>query len=445
MHRPLTRRAVWSQAWPIVLSQATTPLAGIVDTAVIGRTEDTSALAAVAVGVTVMNLLLWNFGFLRMGTTGLVSQAEGANDQYQVQATLLRATVLGALIGLILLIAQVALLYAAMSYLAIDSELRSTATSYAKARFWGAPFELAVYAFNGWLLGLNRSGAALLLQIVMNIANILFSVFFVAVLGLGPAGVGYGTAIAQFIACFCGCLLSWRLVRQCGGWQAELFDWRRLFAFSKLKRLLSVNFDIMIRTFALLMLFGWFTRAGARIGEAQLAANHVLMQIMTVAAFVLDAFAHVAEARVGQAIGAGSRRSFWRAVRLTAEFCLAAGALLGLIVLIFGNSFIAGLTKSEEVQAIATLWLPFIAIICVLGAFPWMLDGIFIGATRTAAMRNAAIAVTLLYVLLDITLRGLGPLGLWMAMTSTYILRGLSLSIALPGLVRSIPNNREDQ
>ena len=188
--QPLTRRTVWAQAWPIILSQASTPLAGLVDTAVIGRTGDAVSLAAVAVGVTAMNLILWSFGFLRMGTTGITSQAEGAGNAAEVQSTALRAIGLGLGLGLVLMLLQGLLLALVMQFLSVENDLRQHALDYARARFWGAPFELAFYALNGWLLGLHKSAAALAVQIVMNAANIVFSLWFVLGQDLGAAGVG---------------------------------------------------------------------------------------------------------------------------------------------------------------------------------------------------------------------------------------------------------------
>ena len=407
----LTRRAIWMQAWPIILSQASTPLAGLVDTAVIGRTGDTLSLGAVAIGVTAMNLILWTFGFLRMGTTGLTSQAEGSKDQEEVQATVIRATGLGLGIGVVLFLVQSLLLAGVMRFLSVENALREMALDYARARFWGAPFELAVYALNGWLLGQNRSASALAVQIVMSAANIIFSLWLVLGLDMGPAGVGAGTAIAQAIAFVFGIALCMRLIANAGGWRDGVFGRSRLLDVDRLKRLFSVNTDILIRTLALLILFSWFTRSGAMLGETQLAANHVLMQIMMVVAFVLDAFAYTAEARVGSAIGAGSVEKFWRAVRLTGEFCVASGLVLALIVFAAGDLFIASLTQVEAVQQAASTYLPYCALISALGAFPWMLDGIFIGATRTADMRNAAIVVTIIYIALDIALRPFGATG----------------------------------
>lgn len=434
----LTRWTVWAQAWPIILSQASTPLAGLVDTAVIGRTADAAALAAVAVGVTVMNLILWSFGFLRMGTTGITSQAYGADDRAETQATLIRAVGIGLAIGLIILALQAALLSLALAFMGVEDALRALALDYARARFWGAPFELAVYALNGWLLGQHRSGAALALQIVLNAANIVFSLWLVLGLDMGAAGVGAGTAAAQATGFLFGLALCFRLIARDGGWVDKIASPARLLAASALRRLFAVNTDIMIRTFALLILMSWFTRAGARLGETQLAANHVLMQIIMVVAFVLDAFAYTAEARVGAAIGAKSRAAFWRAVRLTGEFCLASGVVLGLIVLMTGGTFVDALTQDDAVQSAARDYLPFCAAICLIGVAPWMLDGIFIGATRTADMRNASLFVTCVYIALDMALRPMGADGMWIAMTTSYALRALALGWRLPDLVRAI-------
>ena len=436
--QPLTRRTVWAQAWPIILSQASTPLAGLVDTAVIGRTGDAVSLAAVAVGVTAMNLILWSFGFLRMGTTGITSQAEGAGNAAEVQSTALRAIGLGLGLGLVLMLLQGLLLALVMQFLSVENDLRQHALDYARARFWGAPFELAFYALNGWLLGLHKSAAALAVQIVMNAANIVFSLWFVLGQDLGAAGVGYGTAAAQATGFVFGSFICLRLIAQSGGWADKARAPAHLFEASALKRLFAVNADIMVRTFALLILMSWFTRAGARLGEEQLAANHVLMQIILVVAWVLDAFAYTAEARVGSAIGSGSREKFWRAVRLTGEFCLISGLALGLTVLTFGGAFIDSLTQDATVQELARNHLVYCAAICVLGVAPWMLDGIFIGATRTADMRNAAIIVTCCYIALDIYLRRFGADGPWIALTTSYAMRAIALGARMPALMRAI-------
>ena len=427
----LNRSAVWSQAWPIMISQAAVPVPGLVDTALIGRTEDAIALAGLAVGIAIINFLFWSFGFLRMGTTGLVSQANGASDQLEVSAVLIRAIGLGLCLGLILTVFQSGLLRAGITIMNIEGEAADKAMAYGAARFWGAPAELTVYAITGWLLGMNRSRQALTLQIVLNLANVAISFWFVLGLDLGVTGVGLGTSAANAVAMVFGLASLAKTLR-------IMPEKRILWDVRQLKKMFSVNADIMIRTFALLILFSWFTRSGARLGEEQLAANHVLLQIMAIAAYVLDAFAYVAEARVGAAKGAGNRDAFWRAVRLTGEFAIICGLGLAMLSLVLGETIIALLTNDVATRQLAANYLPYCTAMIALGAAPFLLDGIFIGATQSRDFRNAAIFATLVYVLLDLSLRPFAATGLWIALTASYILRAAPLALRLTSIANQI-------
>ncbi len=429
---PLTRRAIFAQAWPIMLGQTTVPLVGLVDTAVIGRTGDAAALAGVALGTVVINMIFWTFGFLRMGMTGMTAQAEGAGDAQEVAAMLLRGVIAGVVLGTILFALQIMLVPLTFGVLSGGGALDAAARGYVGARFLGAPASLAVFAINGWLLGLGRTRAALALQIAMNLVNIGLDLLFVRHFGLGARGVGLGTACAEWTSLALGLMIAGRGL-----------DWRRqlspaLFGGGALRRLFAVNADIMLRTMALLLLFVWFTNAGARLGATALAANHVLMQFVSVSAFVLDGFAFTAEARVGQAIGARSRAAVVRAIRLTGEFSLAAGIGFALLFLALGGPLIAFFASDAGVRAQAMAMLPYAAIIPAIGVPAWLLDGIFIGATRGRALRNAAIVATALYIATDLALRPWGESGIWWALTASYLYRAASLGAHLPGLLRTI-------
>ena len=428
----LTRRAIFAQAWPIMLGQTTVPLVGLVDTAIIGRTGDAAALAGVALGTTVINLVFWTFGFLRMGMTGMTAQAEGAGDAREVEAMLLRGLVAGVVLGAVLFALQILLIPLALDTLAGGGAMDDAARGYVSARFFGAPASLSIFAINGWLLGLGRTRAALALQIVMNLVNIGLDLLFVRHFHMGARGVGLGTACAEWTSLAVGLAIVGRGI-----------DWRRmlspaLFGGGALKRLFAVNADIMVRTVALLLLFVWFTNAGARLGATALAANHVLMQFVSVSAFVLDGFAFTAESRVGQAIGARSRSAVTRAIRLTGEFSLLAGIGFALLFFAAGAPLIAFFASNPGVRAQAMALLPFAAIIPAIGVPAWLLDGIFIGATRGKALRNAAIIATTLYIATDLLLRPYGTGGIWWALTMSYAYRALALGAYLPGLLRAI-------
>jgi MATE family multidrug resistance protein len=434
----LNRRAIFAPAWPIMLGQASIPLVGVVDAIVIGRTGDAAALAGVALGATIINLVFWTFGFLRMGMTGLTAQADGAGDRPEVEALLVRGLAAGGAIGLVLLLLTWPLRELAFALFAGGAAVTDQARAFVTARFVGAPASLAVFAINGWLFGLGRTRAALALQLVMNVANIAFDVALVFGLGMGAAGVGYGTSAAEWVALATGLLLVTRIAGAPPFVLALNAGWEALFARGALARLFAINRDLMIRTIALLVLFAWFANAGARLGAVNLAANHVLMQFVSVGAFVLDAFAFTAEARIGQAIGARSRPQFVRAARLTFEFSFVSGAALALLFWALGNLAIGFVTTDPEIRATAAHYLPFAALIPLIGMPSWMLDGIFIGATRGHALRNAGVLATALYLATDLALRGLGNLGVWLALSASYVFRAGSLGLYLPSLVRSL-------
>ena len=432
----LTRRAVFRQAWPIILGQALVPMVGIIDAAVVGHTGDAAALAGVALGATVINLLFWTFGFLRMGVTGLTSQAQGATNATEVIATLARSLLLAGLIGCLLLALSPLIVPLAFNLLSASAGVARSGQAFVHARLFGAPGALAFYAINGWLLGLGRTRAALGVQLVLNGVNIALDLLLVWGFGLGAAGVGFGTALAEWSALLAGLLACRRVLGPAWREQIASLSRRVIFALAPMKRLIAVNTDIMIRTLALLALFTWFANAGSRLGAVPLAANHILMQLVSVSAFVLDGFAFTAEARVGTAIGAGSLGDLKRAIRLTGEFSLAGGALFSLLIWIAGDAFIGLITHDAAIRAMADAMRPFCALIPMIGAPSWLLDGIFIGATRGRALRNAAVAATLAYLATDWRLRSWGNSGVWTALLTSYVYRAILLGICVPKLLR---------
>ena len=432
--RPLTRRAVIAQAWPIMVGQASVPLVGVVDTLVIGRAGSVSALAGVALGAAIIDLVFWSFGFLRMGMSGLVAQASGAGDRDEADALLVRGLLLGLGIGAVLWLLTVPIMVLAFNVMPPGDGVAEPAHAFVAARFYGAPAALAGFAINGWLIGRRQTKLALVLQLALNAVNVAFDVTLVWNFELGARGVGLGTSAAEWVALAVGVALAigpggaqpLALIRRAG--------WGVLIARDKLARLFAVNRDVMIRTVGLLILFTWFASAGARLGAVTLAANYVLMQFVAIGAFVLDAFALTAEERVGHAIGAGSRGSFDRALRLTGEFALGGGVLLAMVFLIGGPWGVAAITTDAHVRSTALLFLPYAALAPLMGAPAWLLDGVFIGATEGRAMRNAAVLSTLGYLACDYALRPWGDTGVWLALLLSYLFRTVTLGIRLPAL-----------
>jgi MATE family multidrug resistance protein len=410
-------------------------MVGIVDAAIIGRTGDTIALGAVALGASLMSFVFWSFGFLRMGVTGLSAQANGANDTPEIAAIYCRALWLGAFLGFALLCLQIPILWLALTIFDASPDVEGAANAYASARFWGAPALLAGFAINGWLLGLGRTGLALILQLITNLSNIVMDIYFVLHLDMGAAGVGFGTALAEWTALFAGLMI-------CGGLLRRHYDINInlpvILARDKLRAMMTVNADIMIRNIAILSLMAWFTNSGARQGDQALAANHILMQLISISAFILDAFAMVAEARVGAAIGAKRQQDFWRAIRLTSELAVIGALVCSFSIYIGGQLFIDFVLSDQATADIAQTFLIFPALIPILGVASWQLDGIFVGATQTAAMRTSLVVTHLIYVVLDALLRPMGNTGVWLALSCSYILRAVTLGAFFPRLTSKI-------
>ena len=411
-----------------MLAQAAIAATGVVDTAVMGLYGDKADLAAVAIASVAFSFIYWGFGFLRMSTTGLVAQAVGRGDQAEAKATLQRGLLIGAGFGLSIFLISPLLSRIVFAPFGAEPDVVLLADGYFAARVWGAPALLTQYAITGWLLGTGRTGALLAMQIVMNGVNIVLDVWFVAGLGWGPMGIGAGTAIAEWVALAFGLVLIGRSLKK----EAKLLDRTALVA------LFNANRDILIRTLALLFAFAWFIRSGAQMGTAQLAGNEVLLQFITVAAFVLDGFAFVAEKEVGEAYGARSPQRLRRAMRLTTELAIGFGALISALYFLGGTAIIERFITDPEARGAALTFLPYCAIVPVLGVAAYQLDGFFLGATQGRAMRNASVVTTIAYVSLDLLLRpNLGNSGVWLAFLAMYVFRAVSLGWYLPSLMRA--------
>lgn len=429
------RRKILAIALPIMLSNVSTPLLGLVDTAVVGRLPNPAYIGAVAVGSLIFTFLFWAFGFLRMATTGLTAQALGAQDSLEVRASLGRSLLLAVVLGLALIALQQPLGAAAFALLEGSDQVESLARGYFEVRIWAAPATLINYAVLGWFIGLARSKLGLWLQLVLNACNMLLDLLFVLGLGWSVKGVAFGTLLAEFIAAGVGLALATRTLRDLGGtWrQAALFDLGRL------KRTLGINRDIMVRTLALLFVFAWFMAQGAKAGDVILAVNSILMQFIGVAAFFLDALAFAAETLVGQAVGAGQREGLRAAARGTTEIAVVLALGAALLFAVLGPLSIDLLTVDATARATAQQYLPWAVAAPLAGVWCFQLDGIFIGATRTRDMRNAMLEALLIFLAGWWLLRPFGNHGLWAALYVHYAARTGTMLARYPRLIRSLP------
>ncbi|MGY1457069.1 MATE family efflux transporter [Luteimonas sp. A534] len=433
----LTRTAIARQAWPIILANAAVPSLGLVDTAVIGHYGSAVELGALALGALLFNFVYWSFGFLRMGTTGFVAQAFGAGDEPEVRATLARAVLLAIGLGIALLLLQWPVTWLYFSLMDGSDAVEAVAGEYFRARIWGAPAALALFAISGLLIGLGRSRELLLVQLLLNGLNAGLDIWFAGALGMGARGIGLGTAIAEWSTFAVAIIVVLRVLRARHGDAAPFLPWARIADWQRIRASLAANRDILVRTLCLLLAFGWFANAGARFGDVTLAANHILLQLVSFSAFFLDGFAFVAEAHVGAAWGARDSGRFKRAVRLTSE--LAGGTALGLavLVLVLGEAAVMALTSLPAVREAAATHLPWAALYVLLSVAAFQLDGVFIGATRTREMRQAGLVSLGVFLLAAWPLAALwGNHGLWAAFVVYVVARAAALLAWYGGLVR---------
>ena len=437
----LGHAAVLSTAVPIILANITTPIIGLVDTAVLGQLGDPHYIGGIAIGAMIFNLLYWAFGFLRMGTTGLTAQAEGSGDAGETGATLMRALLIAGMAGVVLILFQIPISALSFSLLGGSEAVESSAAEYFSIRIWSAPAALANFAFLGWFIGIGRARTALVLQLVLNGLNALLDAWFVLGLGLEIRGVAYGTVISEIVAAGAGLWLAIAIFKRRG----IPFNLPRIFDTAALHRSLSVNGDIMIRTIGIIFAFTWFTAKSASSGDVILAANAVLLVLTQTAAYFLDGFAFAVETLAGQAIGAQRINRFRDAVRLSTLWAVLFSVIASAVFWFAGGIIIDFLTVNEEVRATARVYLIWAALVPVTGVMAYQLDGIFIGATRTADMRNMMLLSVAVYLLMWAMLTPLfANHGLWAAMVIFLSLRAITLGLRYPALVRTaFPAARE--
>lgn len=408
----ITHGRVLRIAGPIVLSNATVPLLGAVDTAVIGQLGDAASLGAVGLGAVILATLYWAFGFLRMSTSGLAAQAQGAGDMGERSAVLLRALIVSLGAGLALVLLQSLLFAAAFRVAPASDQVEGLAHSYLAIRIWGAPATIALYALTGWLVGLERTRGVLVLQLWQNGLNILLDLWFVLWLGWGVPGVALATLIAEWT----GLVLALWLARDAFG--VVLREaLARLGDRVAMRRMFSASRDIMGRTILLQLSFTTFVFLGARFGDVTLAANQVLMQFLEITAYALDGFAFAAEALIGQAIGARSASETRAAGRICMQWGFGGALVLALVFAVGGPWIIDLMTTSPEVRESARAYLPWLVVAPVIGVAAWIYDGIFIGALMTGDMLRAMLASVAVYILALLVLVPLaGNHGLWAAL-----------------------------
>ena len=422
---PITSKTVLHLAVPMTLAYLSTPLLGLVDTAVVGRFGDAALIGGLAVGAIIIDLVFTTFNFLRWGTSGLVSQAYGAGNEQEKQAILVRALLIAIVCGIILALASPVILKAGLWFIDPGNAVAAATSTYFLIRILATPFALGNYAILGWLLGIGRSGTTLAVQLLLNGSNIFLSIFLGLYLEWGVKGVAIATVIAELLAFLIGCLICFQLADR-----RSRPSGAHLFAKGAWIRLTNLNGDIMIRSFSLFFAFAFFTAQGAGFGEVTLAANAILMHFFLTSGYFLDGLATAAEQIVGRSVGANYRQGFWRGFRLTLVWSFALAFACSLVFWLAGTAVINMLTVNTEVRELAEVYLPWAALIPLAGVLAFHMDGVFIGATWSRDMSVMMILSLLIYIAFwQLVQEPLGNHGLWLALYVFLLARGLTLAL----------------
>lgn len=431
-------RQIWAIAWPAILANSSAPLVGLVDTWAIGHLPSPVHLAAVGLGSIIFNYLLWAFGFLRMGTTGLIAQARGRGDADALVTTVIRSCALALFFAFALLVLQEWLLAVSLRVMAPPGEVGAITAEYFRIRIWASPPTLLTYAITGVLFGLARVRSILWLQLLLNVSNGVLNVIFVIGFDMGVPGVAWGTLIAQWLTAIAS---VWVVLRHLD--RPALFTQtfsRVTWRLARFGRLVFVNGFIFVRTIFLMTALALIMRIAGGLGEAEMAASHVAMQFMLLMSLGLDGFAHAAEALAGAAWGHGRRAVFRRWVVLTSWWALLASLAYALAFWLGGNALTAMLTDLEDVRRLVAELMPLLILLPIVAVWCFQFDGVFIGATAAAGMMvTMGVAFAVYALALGPLTQAFGLSGLWVAVLVFMGTRGLVQAAWYPFLERRLP------
>ena len=409
-------------AIPSIVSNITVPLLGLIDVAIVGHLGSAAYIGAIAVGGMLFNIIYWLFGFLRMGTSGMTSQAFGQRDLKEVTRVLLRAVGVGLFIALCLLLLQYPIRKIAFLLIDATPEVRELATVYFNICVWGAPAVLGLYGFAGWFIGMQNSRFPMFIAITQNVVNIVASLSFVYLLDMKIEGVALGTLIAQYAGFFMASLLWLRYY----GRLKIAFRWREIIGKTAMKRFFQVNSDIFFRTLCLVAVTTFFTSTGARQGDVVLAVNTLLMQLFTLFSYIMDGFAYAGEAMTGRYIGARNNTGLQRMIRLLFRWGWGLSLSFTILYMIGGQDFLGLLTNDTTVINAAGSYYYWVLAIPLAGFAAFLWDGILIGATATRLMLySMLVASGMFFLIYNIFYALMGNHALWMAFLIYLSLRGI--------------------
>ena len=415
-------REILQIALPSIVSNITVPLLGLIDVTIVGHLGAASYIGAIAVGGMLFNIIYWIFGFLRMGTGGMTSQAYGRGNENEMMRLLTRSTGVGLLIALILIVLQYPIERTAFAFIETTPEVERLASTYFRICIWGAPAVLGLYSFSGWFIGMQNSRYPMFIAITQNIVNILVSLLLVYGLQMKIEGIAIGTLVAQYAGLFMAFVL-WKHKYSSLRRYAEL---RSLTDRNAMVRFFQINRDIFLRTLCLVSVTVFFTSAGAAQGEIVLAVNTLLMQLFTLFSYIMDGFAYAGEALAGKHIGSGNRQALHQMVRQLFLWGIALSVAFTLLYSIGGTGFLRLLTNEPSVIAASSAYFYWVLAIPLAGFAAFLYDGIFIGATATGLMFRAMLVASVTFFGIYFGCRNaMGNHALWLAFITYLALRGI--------------------
>ncbi|MDC0511936.1 MATE family efflux transporter [bacterium] len=420
-----SKKQIFLLSIPVFFSNLAIPLVGMVDTGLMGNLGETKYLAATSIATSVMTMIIWSFGFLRMGTVGIVSQAFGRGDYREIVKTLLRNFAIAMLIAVTIIIVKPLIYIFIQHFFNTSKETQELINTYLSVRVFSVPAELAIYILVGFYLGIQKTKISSSLIVVLSILNIVLSSLFVLTYNLNIFGVVLGTMLASYITLIIFTIFTYKFIIK----KFKIVPkFEKLIVKSKLLKLFNINLDIFIRTLFLTFSFLWVTYLGSKLGEDYLAVNIILMQFIILAAFFLDAYAFSTEGIVGFTIGRKNKLSFLSIVKNSIQISFITALFISFLYLIFFKDIINLITSIEILRFISYKHIFWIIIIPPLASFCYQLDGIFIGASQTREIRNAMVVSVLLFIGISIYLTRLFENhGIWFSLMLFMILRALTL------------------
>lgn len=426
-----------------IISNLMVPLAGLIDTAFLGHLEEIRYLAGVALATVIFNVVYWSFGFLRMGTTGMTAQAIGRENQDQLWLILVRNSILALAFGLSILLLQVPIRELGFALLSADPEVKSAGSDFFNGRIWDAPAVMLNLVLMGWFLGREQGRRVILLSLLGNGSNVVLNYFFIRQFGWASAGAGWATALSQYCMASAGLLLIW----QEGGRQHSLRIISQVWNPKALRGIFMLNRDILIRTFALIISFALFTNFSSAMGTQTLAANTLLLQVVTLSAYFIDGIAFATESFAGRFHGSGEHHHLRRLLWIGSSTSVAIGLMFSLAFGLLPQTLFGILTSHGEVVDTVQRYVGWLVPVLGLGAIAYMLDGYFLGLTSGKILRNATVlAAGVGFLPLALIAQATkNPHLLWLALTGLMAGRATTLSWAVPKSLGSMPTAQRFQ